>query len=1122
MKKMHFNRLKYSLFIYITLLFLPGIVLSQIEYGGEPFARKHPSSIKSLDEHLLTLALSSDQKEERDYHLIKESYFGEALLAGFILNANIHPLSHGQWKQYGDSLRVWQMMIESPDAGGIGLVLRNFQLSEHARIYIYNPSLSYTIGQFNHLNNNDDQLLSTQLIPGEKLIIEYQEKIIEVGSQKMVNSSFEIEDIFHVSQGLIDLSNDKNLGDAGPCQININCTEGDLWQRQKRGVARILMRVGNSLFWCSGSLVNTTAQDGRPYFLTADHCGAEASLEDYQQWQFYFNFERPECDNTGMPYHNVLYGASLLASGPMLEGSDFKLLQLGQMPPPTWNVYYNGWNREDEPASAGAGIHHPRGDAKKISTFNETLTSAGPVVSGDQMAENSTWRVNWMETENGFGVVEGGSSGSPLFNEQGLIIGTLTGGSSSCNNTTNPDYYGKMSFHWDQNGDFYYDQLALWLDPRGTGTIEMPGYDPNLEQYPPPGFVEATRLDNNQVEVSWYKPGQTPVKPGWYSYVNTYQVAISTGPERATVFDAKSFQLSYPFVLSKVSHVFFENPANPWPDNRFRYKIYDHTGLLLLYQSPVLEAESLTDMVYELEEPLEINNKFYVSVDPMHTSGNPASVFERINYGNAVSFAGTPSNWQVLGSNSNQYALLTKIYLGIDDENNGENGNGDEEVSEQIIRPFTLVSPETPFLNDPDMEAEILISPRWANSVVDYKLYKNNELLAALSSADLEELVFTDESDPSGNPYDSYYLTVVYPGEIESGPSNKVFVFNNAFCQTLIEDFPFTENFEMSQLPGCWAVESEGNGWQVGALANFDNLDVLPYEDNNFIYFKEDDELASEAWLISPPFDISQLETPALSYWFNTNYNGQTDGQLEVYVSTEEGIFRKLWDVKSYPLYREDNAFTWMKNLEDLSEFKNAGPLRIAFLVSSNEPTFAALDKIEIMDATEMIYPLTLNIMPDDDGEVYGAGNYIAGQKVVVEAAPNTGLFFQYWMVNEEIVSKRARYDFIMPEDALEITAFFDPQSTVSVDDITDSGNEVLVYPNPSRGLVSVYFPTDRNALSLQVFNAAGQLIMDRSESYLAGQSVIKLDLSQNPRGLYMIVINDVNSREVRKINITW
>jgi len=450
MKKMRFTHSMNGFLIYIALLFLPGLVVSQVEYGGEPFAQKNPSTIKSLGNNKITLPLSQMQEEERDYHMAKDSFFGEALLAGFILNANIHPLSHGQWQQFGDSLRVWQMMIESPEAGGIGLVLRNFQLSDHARIYIYNPSLSYIIGQFNHLNNNDDQLLSTQLIPGEKLVIEYQESIIEPGSQKMVNSNFEIEDIFHVSQGLIDLSNDKNLGNAGPCQININCAEGDLWQRQKRGVARILMRVGNSLFWCSGSLVNTTAQDGRPYFLTADHCGQQASMEDLQQWQFYFNFERPSCENTGMPYHNVLYGASLLASGPMLGGSDFKLLQLGQMPPPTWNVYYNGWNREDEPAIFGAGIHHPRGDAKKISTFDEELTSATPTVSGDLMAENSTWRVNWIATPNGHGVVEGGSSGSPLFNENGLIVGTLTGGSSSCNNTANPDYYGKISYHWDQ------------------------------------------------------------------------------------------------------------------------------------------------------------------------------------------------------------------------------------------------------------------------------------------------------------------------------------------------------------------------------------------------------------------------------------------------------------------------------------------------------------------------------------------------------------------------------------------------------------------------------------------------------------------------------------------------
>jgi hypothetical protein len=81
----------------------------------------------------------------------------------------------------------------------------------------------------------------------------------------------------------------------------------------------------------------------------------------------------------------------------------------------------------------------------------------------------------WAETENGWGVTEGGSSGSPIFDVYGRIIGTLTGGQASCTSTQAPDYYGKFSYHWDSNGIQDTQQLKPWLDPDNTGLTSMSG-----------------------------------------------------------------------------------------------------------------------------------------------------------------------------------------------------------------------------------------------------------------------------------------------------------------------------------------------------------------------------------------------------------------------------------------------------------------------------------------------------------------------------------------------------------------------------------------------------------------------------------------------------------------------
>lgn len=150
-------------------------------------------------------------------------------------------------------------------------------------------------------------------------------------------------------------------------------------------------------------------------------------------------------------------------------GSDYLLVELNATPPTNYNVYYNGWNANNTASASGVGIHHPAGGRKKISTYTSALASA---TYGGTVA-NTHWRVVWAATANGHGVTEGGSSGSPIFNSSGLIVGTLTGGSSYCTAPTSPDFYGKMSYHWTSNSAG--QQLKSFLDPGNTGALTLTG-----------------------------------------------------------------------------------------------------------------------------------------------------------------------------------------------------------------------------------------------------------------------------------------------------------------------------------------------------------------------------------------------------------------------------------------------------------------------------------------------------------------------------------------------------------------------------------------------------------------------------------------------------------------------
>ena len=273
----------------------------------------------------------------------------------------------------------------------------------------------------------------------------------------------------------------RNFGDSEDCHVNPNCSpEGDNWQDVKTSVCRISIRIGFNAYWCSGSLINNTAEDCKPYVLTADHCAYDddndvyASNNDMNQWIFYFNYEADECENPTLePSSNTMVGCKFVANssnnGSINSTSDFHLIELNNGLPFDYGLYAAGWNRNNSGSSEGVGIHHPAGDIKKLSTYTQSASSA----SGGR-----DWRVVWAETETNHSVTEQGSSGSPLFNANKHIVGNLSTGSSACNQgfwmgPNSPDFYGKLSYSWDQNGSSSQRRLKPWLDPLNTGATTL-------------------------------------------------------------------------------------------------------------------------------------------------------------------------------------------------------------------------------------------------------------------------------------------------------------------------------------------------------------------------------------------------------------------------------------------------------------------------------------------------------------------------------------------------------------------------------------------------------------------------------------------------------------------------
>ncbi|MCX6268429.1 MAG: T9SS type A sorting domain-containing protein [Bacteroidetes bacterium] len=454
---------QFSFLIVFALASLPALLLAQISNGGIP-ASFSQAIAPDTSARFIVERPSMDLLAKEDQQALLPYRFAVNLPVDFGIS------TAGQWVTAPDGDKVWRINIKSPDAQGLILYFDRYRLPEGGKVFIYNPKRTQLLGSFTSLNNSNLSTFAAGLIYGDELTIEYN------APNDLPLPELHISEIGHAYRGVSGYTGEKGFGGSGPCEVNINCAEGNTWQNQKRSVARIAVKQGAGSVWCTGSLVNNVRNDGKPYMLTADHCGKYSTEADLNQWIFYFNYESTGCpDPANEPVIKSLTGATMIAHGGNggNSGSDFFLVLLQSDIPESYHVYFNGWSRETIPPSpSGACIHHPEGDVKKISTYTKPLQPS----RWPQDTKLAHWQVTWTETANGHGVTEGGSSGSPLFDSQGRLVGTLTGGKSTCDSLNSPDWYGMFSYSWDQNGTDSAQVLKYWLDPDNTGIMDINGW----------------------------------------------------------------------------------------------------------------------------------------------------------------------------------------------------------------------------------------------------------------------------------------------------------------------------------------------------------------------------------------------------------------------------------------------------------------------------------------------------------------------------------------------------------------------------------------------------------------------------------------------------------------------
>lgn len=441
------NERTFRLWLLIFCL-LPIALFSQESKGGIPL-----SISDKID------APEAFVVPQPDWARIKEEdkgWIGSFRFA-YPITVNLTMDNAGKWRDLPDGSRLWQCRIQSANALGLALTLENFELPKGGKLFLLAPDGSSVLGAYDADNNSASRKFFIGFVRGQEAILEYLEP---KNVDKKAN--FAIKTVYHAYN--MGLMGGVGFGASVSCHININCPTAANWQTQKRGVVRIRVVSAQGVGWCSGSLINNTKRDGKPYILSAYHC-SDGLVPDYSQWTFYFNYESPTCQNPQTePISRSIQGCAQRAAG---AETDFLLLELDYRIALDVNAQYLGWNRDSTvlPTST-AMIHHPLGDIKKYARDSRPATVNTSSVAWSNSVSPPKSHLNVIFNE---GLVEPGSSGSPLFDQSGRIVGQLHGGGfvDSCH--VSYALCGWFAKSWEGNGTPA-TRLKDWLDPLSTGS----------------------------------------------------------------------------------------------------------------------------------------------------------------------------------------------------------------------------------------------------------------------------------------------------------------------------------------------------------------------------------------------------------------------------------------------------------------------------------------------------------------------------------------------------------------------------------------------------------------------------------------------------------------------------
>ena len=416
------------------------------------------------------------------------------------------PATDGTWVTLPDGSRIWRLRVISAGARSLNFGLTGVILPPEATLHFYPADEQSFDGPYAAEDLTAAGEFWTAVIPGDDAVVE-----LRMPPRAKFPAELLVSQVGHDYRGFEQIV--KDAAKQGSCNNDVVCAVGDPWRSEIRSEGVYTL---SGAWTCSGQMINSNDPTHPPYLLTAYHCGISSG--NAGSLVVYWRFESPQCGNLccgPLTYHQT--GSTFKAK---YSNSDFCLVRLSQDPVADFQVYYSGWDATTTNAPATAVcIHHPNCDEKAIS-FTNTALAVTSYLSNSTPGDGSHWRVNHWDD----GTTEPGSSGSGLWDPNHHLVGQLHGGYASCSSITS-DWFGRFAISWNGGGSAA-TRLKDWLDPSGSGTLLIDGWDPQ----------DQTAVDQPEAAGSGSVPSITP-NPASANFVIRFSLP-RVGEVSVDVFDA--------------------------------------------------------------------------------------------------------------------------------------------------------------------------------------------------------------------------------------------------------------------------------------------------------------------------------------------------------------------------------------------------------------------------------------------------------------------------------------------------------------------------------------------------------------------------------------------------------